>query len=52
MIALEGMREELIKLENELKDLLHCQKEFEHNYGIILDNLWNANEPWREELKL
>ena len=52
MIALEGMREGLIKLEYELKDLLGCQKEFEHNYAIILDNLWNAKEPWKEEIRL
>lgn len=46
MIALEGMREAVMKLEYELKDLISCQKEFQHNWEIILDNLWNSKEPW------
>ena len=52
MIALEGLRDAVMRLEYELQDLLTCQREFAHNWEIILDNLWNSKEPWQEELSL
>lgn len=52
MISLEALREAVIHLEDDVDDLEDCQKEFAHNYEHILDNLWNASQPWMEELEL
>lgn len=52
MISLEALRAALINLEGDVYDLEYCHGEFEHNYGHIMDNLWNASQPWMEELRL
>ena len=52
MVSLEALRESLIRLEGDVGDLLDCHEEFEHNYEHILDNLWDAHQPWIEELEL
>ena len=52
MVSLEALRESLIRLEREVNDLLDCHAQFEHNYEHILDNLWDAHQPWITELEL
>lgn len=52
MVGLEALRSAVIYLEKDVHDLEDCQEEFAHNYAHILDNLWNASQPWMEELRL
>ena len=49
MVSLEALRESLIKLEYDTNDLIDCHETFTHNYGHILDNLWDGHQPWHEE---
>ena len=52
MVSLEALRESLIRLEDDVADLIECHEEFEHNFDHILDNLWDAHQPWIAELTL
>ena len=52
MVSLEALREGLISLEDEVRDLYECHEEFEHNFEHVLDNLWDAHQPWIAELRL